>query len=50
MNAAIHQKVKVPEGCMIGMGAVITKRTVLKSNSKYAGVPAKFIGSNDRIS
>ena len=50
MNACIHQRVKVPNGCMIGMGAVVTKKTVLKPNSKYAGVPAKHIGSNDRIS
>jgi len=48
MNAAIHQKVKVPEGCMIGMGAVITKRTEMEKYCKYAGVPAKFIGYNDR--
>jgi len=48
MNAAIHQKVKIPEGCMIGMGAVITKRTEMERFSKYAGVPAKFIGYNDR--
>jgi UDP-N-acetylglucosamine acyltransferase len=48
MNAAIHQKAKVPAGCMIGMGAVITKRTEMQTNCKYAGVPAKFIGYNDR--
>lgn len=48
LNAIIHQKLKIPSGCMIGMGAVITKRTELKENCKYAGVPAKFIGYNDR--
>ena len=48
MNAAVHQKVKIPNWCMIGMGAVITKRTDLKEKCKYAGVPAKFIGYNDR--
>lgn len=48
MNAAIHQKAKVPAGCMIGMGSVITKRTEMQTNCKYAGVPAKFIGYNDR--
>lgn len=47
MNAAIHQRVKVPIGCMIGMGAVITKKTVLRPWQKYAGVPAKCIGSNE---
>jgi len=50
LNACVHQRVKVPQGCMIGMGSVVTKKTELKPNSKYAGVPAKFIGSNDRIS
>lgn len=48
LNATIHQRVTVPEGCMIGMGAVVTKKTDLKRNCKYAGVPAKFIGYNDR--
>jgi UDP-N-acetylglucosamine acyltransferase len=48
LNAIIHQKLKVPSGCMIGMGAVVTKKTELKENCKYAGVPAKFIGYNDR--
>lgn len=48
MNASVHQKVSVPGGCMIGMGTVITKKTRLQSDSKYAGVPAKYIGSNDR--
>jgi UDP-N-acetylglucosamine acyltransferase len=50
LNATIHQKLKVPAGCMIGMGTVVTKKTELKENCKYAGVPAKFIGSNDRNS
>jgi UDP-N-acetylglucosamine acyltransferase len=48
LNATIHQKLNIPSGCMIGMGAVVTKKTELKENCKYAGVPAKFIGSNDR--
>jgi len=48
LNATIHQKLNIPEGCMIGMGAVVTKKTELSRNCKYAGVPAKFIGFNDR--
>jgi len=48
LNATIHQKLNIPSGCMIGMGAVVTKKTELKENCKYAGVPAKFIGYNDR--
>ena len=47
MNSTIHQKVTVKEGCMIGMGAVVTKTTNTKPWRKYAGVPAKDIGSNE---
>lgn len=47
MNAVIHQQVEISEGCMIGMGAVVTKKTKLKPWRKYAGVPAKDIGSNE---
>lgn len=46
LNACIHQKVQVPEGVMVGMNAAVTKKTVLESFRKYAGVPAKDIGSN----
>lgn len=49
LNACIHQKVNIPYGCMIGMGAVITKRTELKPQTKYVGVPAKPIGGNDGL-
>lgn len=46
LNAVIHQKVVIPEGCMIGASAFIGKKTELKANRKYAGVPAKDIGEN----
>lgn len=46
LNAVIHQKVTVPEGCMIGACAFIGKKTELKPYRKYAGVPAKDIGEN----
>lgn len=46
LNACIHQWVDVPEGCMIGMNAAVTKKTALEPFRKYAGVPAKDIGSN----
>lgn len=46
LNACIHQRVRVPEGCMIGMNAAVTKKTELSPFRKYAGVPAKDIGSN----
>lgn len=48
MNAVVHQKVTVPAGCMIGASAFIGKKTEMKPNSKYAGVPAKYIGENIR--
>jgi UDP-N-acetylglucosamine acyltransferase len=48
LNATVHQRVIIPEGCMIGMGTVVTKKTELKPFRKYAGVPAKDIGENKR--
>ena len=48
MNATVHQKVFIPLGCMIGASAFIGKKTELQPFRKYAGVPAKDIGSNDR--
>ena len=47
LNAVIHQRQKIETGCMIGMGAVVTKKLITKSYSKYAGNPAKYIGSNE---
>lgn len=47
LNAVIHQKLTIPEGCMIGASAFIGKKTELKPYRKYAGVPAKDIGSNE---
>lgn len=48
LNAVVHQRIKVPEGIILGMSSVITKKTVLQAYRKYAGVPARDIGSNDR--
>jgi UDP-N-acetylglucosamine acyltransferase len=47
INASIHQRVDVPQGCMIGMSAVITKKTIMEPYKKLAGVPAKIIGDNN---
>lgn len=49
LNAVLHQKLFIPEGCMIGASAFVGKKTELKPFRKYAGVPAKDIGSNERI-
>jgi UDP-N-acetylglucosamine acyltransferase len=46
LNAVVHQKVSIPYGCMIGMAAVITKRTDLNPYRKYVGNPARDIGEN----
>ena len=48
LNAVIHQKIIVPEGCMIGASAFVGKKSVLKPFYKYAGVPVKELGSNER--
>ena len=48
LNSCIHQWVIVPEGCMIGMNAAVTKKLEMEPYRKYAGVPAKDIGSNIR--
>jgi UDP-N-acetylglucosamine acyltransferase len=48
LNAVIHQKINVPEGCMIGASAFVGKKSILRPFYKYAGVPVKEIGSNER--
>ena len=46
MNATIHQRLKVPGGCMIGMLTAVTKKTELKANGVYVGTPARWIREN----
>lgn len=46
LNSCIHQWVIVPEECMIGMNAAVTKKLEMEPKRKYAGVPAKDIGPN----
>lgn len=48
LGAVAHQRLVIPEGCMIGMNSTITKKTVFTPFRKYAGSPAKDIGSNVR--
>jgi acetyltransferase-like isoleucine patch superfamily enzyme len=48
MGVAVHQKTTLPEGIMVGMNAVVTKKSSLEPYQKYAGVPVKNIGSNER--
>jgi UDP-N-acetylglucosamine acyltransferase len=49
LNAVVHQKVEIPEGCMIGASAFVGKKSILKPNHKYAGVPVKELGENKKI-
>lgn len=46
LNAVIHQKQEIAPGCMIGMGAVVTKGLITKPYQKYAGNPANWLGEN----
>ena len=48
MGVAIHQKSNIPYGIMIGMNGVVIKKSNLLPNQKYAGVPVRHIGSNQR--
>lgn len=48
MGCIVHQRQKIWPYCMIGMGAIITKRLVVEPFSIYVGNPAKKIGKNDR--
>lgn len=48
LNAVIHQKVEVPEGCMIGASAFVGKKSILKPFHKYAGVPVRELGENKK--
>jgi len=46
LGAVAYQRLIIPSNCMIGMNSTVTKKTVLQSGRKYAGSPARDIGSN----
>lgn len=46
--SVVHQRVIIPNGCMIGMNATVTKKTDLKDNGVYIGSPARWIRENNR--
>jgi UDP-N-acetylglucosamine acyltransferase len=48
LNCVIHQKQTIQEGCMIGMGAVVTKKLKTEPYKTYAGNPARYISENDK--
>ena len=50
INAALHQHSVVPFRCVIGAGAVLTKKHwgTLEPGQAYAGNPARWIGPNKK--
>lgn len=48
LGSVAHQRLVIPGNVMIGMNAVITKKTVLQPGRMYAGVPARDIGENKK--
>lgn len=50
IGAKFHQFSKIPEKCMIGMGAVVTKKAAaqMKTAETWVGNPAKLLGKNKR--
>lgn len=48
LNSCMHTLVLVPEGCIIGMGSVLTKHIILQPYSMIMGNPAKVAGMNAR--
>lgn len=48
LNAVIHQRQQIAEGCMIGAQAMVTKKLITEPYKTYAGNPAKLIGENDK--
>lgn len=48
ISSVVHQRVNIPNDCMIGMNTTVTRKTELKPNGVYIGSPAKWIRNNDR--
>lgn len=48
LNSCVHQQVDIPNGCMLGMGTIFTRKTEAIANTVYMGVPAKPIRKNER--
>jgi UDP-N-acetylglucosamine acyltransferase len=49
LGAVAHQRLVIPENCMIGMNSTITKKSFLNAHHKYAGSPVREIGLNPSI-
>ena len=48
LGAVVHQRVKIPPRCMIGMNSTVIKKSEMKEGGKYAGSPIRYIGENRR--
>ncbi len=48
LNATIHQNTLINSGCMVGMGAVVTKKLVTEPFKTYVGNPAHLLGENSK--
>ncbi len=48
LGSVAHQRLIIPNSCMIGMNSTITKKTLMEPGKKYVGSPAKCIGDNVR--
>jgi UDP-N-acetylglucosamine acyltransferase len=46
LGAILHQKIKIPDYVMIGMGGIVTKKSNLESFKIYAGNPVKYLSDN----
>ena len=46
MGSIVHQRCKVPKGCMIGMGSIVTKKSEMWENGVFVGSPVCFLRPN----
>ena len=49
LGSKCHQFTKIASGSMIGMGAIITKKTKTKCFGLYVGIPARYVKENDYL-
>jgi UDP-N-acetylglucosamine acyltransferase len=46
LSAIVHPRLTLPSNCIIGMGAVVVKKTELIGNGVYIGNPARLLRIN----
>jgi UDP-N-acetylglucosamine acyltransferase len=46
LSAIVHPRLNIPKNCLIGMGAVVVKKTELIENGVYIGNPARLLKIN----